>query len=286
MDATEEFERHRGVLFGVAYRMLGSVDEAEDAVQEAWLRWSRAASPEIEEPKAYLVRVVARAAYDQLRRGPARHETYVGPWLPEPLLTSPDVADTAALADSVSMALLVVLETLSPLERAVFVLREAFGFSYPEIATALDRSEAAVRQVGHRAREHVEARRPRFSPDRSVRTEVTQRFLSAAMGGDLSALLKVLSPDVMLVSDAGGQARAPRREIHGADKVARLFAAIADDALPRTTIRFTDINGVPGAVAEAAGVPYGVIVVDPDPETGLIAHISLIMNPAKLSGVR
>ena len=281
----EVFEEHRRLLYGVAYRMLGSVDEAEDIVQETWLRWDRADRSEITEPKAYLVRIATRAAIDHLRRAASRRESYVGPWLPEPVLTGPDIANDAALTDSVSMAMLVVLETLSPLERAVFVLKEAFGFSYPEIGEALGRSEQAVRQLAHRARRHVQARRTRFKPDRAMRRAATERFLRAATGGDLAALLEVLAPDVTLVSDGGGKTPGPRRPVHGADKVARLFATVADDIPTGTQIHFIDINGEPGAVSVLGSTPYAVFIVDLDPQTDRIKTIHVISNPDKLSGV-
>jgi RNA polymerase sigma-70 factor (ECF subfamily) len=283
--AVEVFEEHRGLLYGVAYRMLGSVHEAQDVVQETWLRWDRAATSQVAEPRAYLVRIATRVALDQLRRAAGKRESYVGPWLPEPLLTGPDVADEAALADSVSMAMLVVLETLSPLERAVFVLKEAFGFSYPEIGAALGRSEQAVRQLGHRAREHVQARRSRFTPDRGVRRAATERFLRAATGGDLTALLEVLAPDVTLIPDSGGKSPGPRRPIHGVDKVARFFAAVAGDIPEGTRVDFIDVNGEPGAVTVLGSTPYAVFVLDLDPLSHRIRTIHLIANPDKLTGV-
>ncbi|MFB9904028.1 RNA polymerase sigma-70 factor [Allokutzneria oryzae] len=283
--SAEEFERHRGLLFGVAYRMLGSVSEAEDVVQEAWLRWDRAEPSEVREPRSYLMRITTRVAVDHLRKAATRREDYVGPWLPEPLVLGPDPAEDAVLADSVSVAMLVVLETLSPLERAVFVLREAFGFAFADIAAALGRSEASVRQLAHRAREHVQARRPRFETDRSVRAAATERFLTAAMGGDLAELLAVLSPDVRFVGDSGGKTRAPRHVLHGSGKVARLFAAVHTDFPAETRIDYRDVNGAPAAVLSAGGVPYAVIVVDVDPDTGLVAALHVMGNPDKLTAL-
>ena len=283
--AVEVFDEHRGLLYGVAYRMTGSVDEAEDVVQETWLRWDRAERSQVIDPKAYLIRIATRASLDHLRRAASRRESYTGPWLPEPLLTGPDIADNAALADSVSMAILVVLETLSPLERAVFVLKEAFGFDYREIGEALGRTEQAARQLAHRARQHVHARRPRFKPDRHLRRAATERFLRAATGGDLAALLEVLAPDVTLISDAGGKVRSPRRPIHGADKVARFFAMAADDIPAGTRVQFIDVNGDPGAVAMLGSKPYAVFILDLDPQTHHVKTIHLIANPDKLSGV-
>jgi RNA polymerase sigma-70 factor (ECF subfamily) len=284
-DHTEVFQQHRGMLFGVAYRMLGSASEADDVLQEAWLRWDRADRSQVADPRSYLVRIAARVAVDQLRQAGARREDYVGPWLPEPLLTAPDVADDVATAASLSLAMLVVLETLSPLERAVFVLREAFGFGYGEIAATLGRSEASVRQLGHRAREHVQARRPRFDADRAVRAAATERFLKAAMGGDLAELLAVLAPDVAFIADTGGKVRAPRRVIQGADKVAKLFAAAASDIPAGTVIDYKDVNGGPAALAMLGGVPYAVFVVDVDPATGLVAAVQVMGNPDKLTAL-
>ncbi|HEY2673381.1 MAG TPA: RNA polymerase sigma-70 factor [Rugosimonospora sp.] len=284
-NALEVFEEHRRLLFGVAYRILGSVVEAEDVVQEAWLRWDRAERRGVDAPKAYLVRIATRLALDQRERTRTARETYVGPWLPEPLVTGPDVADRVASDEAVSMAVLVVLETLSPLERAVFVLHEVFGFSYPETGEALGRSEQAVRQLGHRAREHVQARRPRFQPDRDVRRAATERFLHASMGGDLVALLEVLSPDVTLITDGGGKIRAPRRPISGADKVGRLFATAAERTPAGTEFRFVDMNGEPAAVATLGGTPYAVFIVDVHPRSGRIDTIHLIGNPDKLTKI-
>lgn len=212
--ATDVFEEHRPVLMGVAYRMLGRVADAEDVVQEAWLRWSGAARTEVREPRGYLVRITTRLAIDRLRQVQARNEAYVGPWLPEPYVTdfgdtAQDTAERAVLADSVSLAVLVVLESLSPLERAVFVLREAFGYPYADIATVLDRGEPAVRQLAGRARKHVEERRPRYEVDPAERRDLTERFLAAAAEGDLEGLMALLAPDVRLVGDSGGLSKAP-----------------------------------------------------------------------------
>src|SRR5215203_3937317 len=196
-DATRIFGEHRDLLMAVAYQILGSVTDAEDVVQEAWLRWSNARSSEVADPRAFLVRVSARLAIDRLRRVKARRESYVGPWLPEPLLTGRDVAEDAEMAESVSMAMLIVLETLSPLERAVFVLREAFAMPYADIAEVLGRKEQAVRQLARRARDHVQERRPRFEADQATRRRVTERFLAATVSGDLETLMRVLAPGVI-----------------------------------------------------------------------------------------
>src|ERR671911_144382 len=223
------FNEHRDLLISVAYRVLGSVSDAEDTVQEAWLRWCKVDPAEVSNPRAFLVRVTTRLAIDRLRRAKARRESYVGPWLPEPVLTGRDVAEDVALAESVSMAMLVVLETLSPLERAVFVLREAFAMPYAEIAEILGRSEVAVRQLARRARDHVRERGHRFETDLATRQRVTERFLAATTSGDLDALMEVLAPGVTLVSDGGGRVLAARRPIQGADKVARFLLSVSTD---------------------------------------------------------
>src|SRR5918997_3558814 len=230
LDAALIFDEHRGLLVSVAYRVLGSVTDAEDAVQEAWLRWSSVDPSEIDDPRASPVPVTPRLAIDRLRRAKARRESYVGPWLPEPILTRhDDVAEDAAMAESVSMAMLVVLETLSPLERAVFVLREAFGMPHAEIADVLGRREDAVRQLARRARDHVRERRTRFDADGEEQRRVTERFLEATAGGDLEGLMAVLSPGVTLVADGGGRALSPRRPVVGAEKVARFLGAIVGE---------------------------------------------------------
>jgi RNA polymerase sigma-70 factor (TIGR02957 family) len=287
-DGTTVFEEHRGLLFSVAYRMLGTVADAEDIVQDAWLRWSAAERSGVTNSRAYLVRIVTNTAIDRLRSAQTRRETYVGPWLPEPILTSPDVADDVELAETVSLAMLVVLETLSPLERAVFVLREVFGFSHAEIATTLERSEASVRQVAHRARAHVAERRTRFAPDPAEQRRVTEEFLSATLGGDVERLLAVLAPDVVLVSDGGGKRTAVRRPVEGYERVARFVAAISDrpyDGVPAADMEFSaaDVNGEPGAIVSGGGMILAVMslrIVD-----GKVQAIHLVANPDKLHTV-
>ncbi|WP_206664205.1 RNA polymerase sigma-70 factor [Thermomonospora catenispora] len=283
----EVFAEHRELLFAVAYRMLGTAADAEDAVQDAWLRWDAADRSQVTDPKGYLVRIVTNVSLDRLRSARARRETYVGPWLPEPVLTSPDIAEDAELAESVSMAMLVVLETLSPLERAVFVLREVFGYPYAEIAQALDRSEASVRQLGTRARKHVQARRPRFPADRSVRQRAVERFLAAALGGDVNALMETLAPDVAVWSDGGGKVRAARRVIVGADKFVRLLDGLrrAETAVGVTVLELelerADINGTPGLVFRYGTQPVVALTVDVN-EQGRVTEIHLVLNPDKL----
>ncbi|MFE2031690.1 RNA polymerase sigma factor SigJ [Streptomyces scopuliridis] len=284
--STQEFEAHRPVLTGVAYRMLGGVADAEDVVQEAWLRWSAAERTDIREPRAYLVRITTRLAIDRLRQAKARREAYVGPWLPEPVVTDfgpavPDTAERAVLADSVSVAVLVVLESLSPLERAVFVLREAFGFPFGEIAATLERSEAAVRQLAGRARRHVEERRPRYDVDPDERRALTERFLAAAGGGDLDALLALLAPDVRLVGDSGGKAKAPLRVIEGADKVGRFLFAVSGEAA-LYDFRITEFNGAPAVLVLAGGVPD--LVLQLEIRDGKVGCVYIVRNPDKLGG--
>ncbi|MEV4945761.1 RNA polymerase sigma factor SigJ [Streptomyces sp. NPDC053755] len=282
---TDVFEEHRPTLTGVAYRMLGRAADAEDVVQEAWLRWSAADRADIREPRAYLVRVTTRLALDRLRRVQARRESYVGPWLPEPIVTDfgpavPDTAERALLAESVSFAVLVVLESLSPLERAVFVLREAFGFPFAEIATTLDRSEAAVRQLAGRARRHVDERRPRYDVDPAERRDVTERFLAAAAGGDLAQLLALLAPDVRLVGDSGGKSKAPRRIVESADKVGRFLLAAARDAEALYEFRLLEVNGAPALLALADGAPDALFQVEV--RDGRVECVYIVRNPDKL----
>jgi RNA polymerase sigma-70 factor (ECF subfamily) len=280
----EPFDRHRRLLFTVAYQMLGSVADAEDVVQDAWLRWSAADRADVEDDRAYLVTITSRLALDRLGSARARREAYVGPWLPEPLLTEDGPEDAVELGEQVSLALLVVLETLSPLERAVFVLREVFGMPAAEVAAALGRSEAAVRQVAHRAREHVEARRPRFDADRRAQQEVTERFLAAAVSGDVEGLLAAMAPGVVLVPDGGGKVKAARRPIVGADKVARFLAAVGPlGAGLGLQVGMAEVNGAPAVVAWNAEGPYmalQVVLVD-----GLVEQVLYMGNPDKLAGI-
>ncbi|GHF29193.1 RNA polymerase sigma factor SigJ [Streptomyces fumanus] len=283
--ATEVFEAHRPLLLGVAYRMLGRSADAEDVVQEAWLRWSGADRDGVREPRGYLVRVTTRLAVDRLRQIKARGETYVGPWLPEPWVTdlgatAPDAAERAVLADSVSLAVLVVLESLSPLERAVFVLREAFGYPYAEIAAMLERGEAAVRQLAGRARRHVDERRPRYDVDPGRRRDLTERFLAAAAGGDLDALLALLAPGVRLVGDSGGKSKAPLRVLENADKVGRFLAGAARKGVPDADYRLLELNGGPALLVLSGGRPDAVFQLDV--ADGLIQTVYIIRNPDKL----
>ncbi|MFI0714859.1 RNA polymerase sigma-70 factor [Streptomyces inhibens] len=285
--ATDVFEEHRPVLFGVAYRMLGRVADAEDVVQDAWLRWSGADRANVREPRAFLVRVTTRLAIDRLRQVQSRRESYVGPWLPEPLATdfgnAPDTAERAVFTESVTLAVLVVMESLSPLERAVFVLREAFGYPYAEIAAALDRSEAAVRQLAGRARRHVEEGRPRFEVDPGRQRDLTERFMAAAAGDDLEGLLSLLAADARLVGDSGGKAKAPLRIIESADKVARFLFGVAKSAPAGLEFSLVELNGGIALLAHDGGVPDSVIqlgVAD-----GKIQTVYIVRNPEKLGSL-
>lgn len=283
------FHQHRRLLFSVAYRLLGSAADAEDAVQDAWLKWSSADRSQVADPRAYLTRIVSNVALERLRSARHKRETYVGPWLPEPILTGGDASEAAVGAESVSMAMLVVLETLSPLERAVFVLREVFGFSHVEISEATERSEAAVRQAAHRAREHVQARRPRFDADRRQQRAATEKFFAAATGGDINALLELLSPDVTLWTDGGGKVRQALRPVVGASTVATWFAALGTATYQGIEpadmhAELVEINGGPGVVFSGAGRVVATMTFDFGVD-GRITAIHNVANPDKLRAV-
>jgi RNA polymerase sigma-70 factor (ECF subfamily) len=282
----DPFVAHRGLLFTVAYEMLGSAADAEDVVQETWLRWDAIGEDEraaVREPRAFLVRMVTRKALDRLRSNARRREEYVGEWLPEPLLTTPDVADDVELAESVSIAMLTVLETLTPTERAVFVLREVFDTPYGEIAEAVGKSADAVRQIGHRAREHVAARRPRMEVGRGEQQEVVDRFLAAVTQGDLQGLLDVLAPDVVLVADGGGVVQAVVSPVVGAKKVANLLRPF-NRLAPEAKILPALFNGAVGAriVGTDDGYDTAISFVV---EEGRISRIYAVRNPAKLGRI-
>jgi len=278
----EVFERHRRLLFAVAYDMLGSVHDAEDCVQEAWLGWHRADRAAVGEPRAYLVRAVTNRALNKVRSAKARRETYIGPWLPEPLGAAPDAAERAEKAEEVSYALLVVLETLGPVERAVFVLREVFGLPHAEIAAAVDRSEQAVRQIARRARAHVKERRPRFAPDDAERRRLTERFLAASLQGDVAGLKALLAEDAQLVTDGGGKRRAALRPIFGAAKCARFLASLG----PGYTDHRLEEVVVGGEPAGLLLGPDGSVeaMVTAEVADGLITRMLVLRNPDKLGG--
>ena len=276
----DPFVTHRGLLFTVAYEMLGSAADAEDVLQEAWLRWADVDQSEVRDPRAYLVRVVTRQALNQMRTLARRRESYVGEWLPEPLLTSPDVADDVELAESVSMAMLTVLETLRPNERAVFVLREVFEMPYGEIAEAIGKSTATVRQIARRARDHVAARRPRVRVSRSEQQLVVERLLAAMHTGQVQELMEVLAPDVVLVADSGGLVQAIRRPIHGAKAVAKLLAR-AEHGPVTLQSRTVWLNGAPALRIELdgeLGAAVSLVIED-----GRITRVYIMRNPHKLA---
>jgi len=279
--ADDPFTRHRGLLFTVAYEMLGSAADAEDVLQDSWLRWATVDRATVLDDRAYLVRIVTRQALNHLRSVSRRREDYVGEWLPEPLLTTPDVADDVELAENVSIAMLTVLETLAPTERAVFVLREVFDLSYDEIAQALDKSATAVRQIAHRARDHVAARRPRVHVGRSEHERVVERLAHALNSGDIQALMDVLAPDVVAVADGGGRVRgAARRPVVGARKLAAyLVGGLAKYGM---TIAMSPmlVNGQPGLRVEVEGRLVGAVSVTV--EDGRVSRIYSIANPEKL----
>ncbi|GAA4603170.1 RNA polymerase sigma-70 factor (ECF subfamily) [Actinoplanes octamycinicus] len=281
--ATEAFVTHRNLLFTVAYEMLGSAADAEDVLQETWLRWVQVDLDQVQDQRAYLVRTTTRQALNRLRTLSRRRESYVGPWLPEPMLTTPDVAEDVELAESVSMALMLVLETLTPTERAVFVLREAFDLGYDEIAAAVDKSPAAVRQIAHRARQHVDARRPRAAVTAAETRAALESFQRALATGDLQSFLDVLAPDIVLVSDGGGIKQAAVRPILGADKVARFMLGGLRKTAETITLEPTVVNAGPALLVRLDGDLDGVLAVRV--EEGRITGLYYVRNPEKLTRV-
>jgi RNA polymerase sigma-70 factor, ECF subfamily len=279
--ATGAFTAHRNLLFTVAYEMLGSAADAEDVLQETWLRWAGVDLGTVRDQRAYLVRITTRQALDRLRTLGRRKESYVGPWLPEPLLTTPDIAEDVELADSVSMAMLLVLETLTPIERAVFVLREVFDLPYDEIAEAVEKSSAAVRQIAHRARAHVAARRPREVVSPAAAHDALKAFQRAAETGDMQGLLDILAPDVVLLTDSGGLKRAVPRPVVGRDKVSRLLAGGLGNLGADTSFEPVQINGFPGLIVRFGGETDTVVAMRV--EDGLITGFYFVRNPEKLS---
>jgi RNA polymerase sigma-70 factor (ECF subfamily) len=281
--ATEAFLAHRNLLFTVAYEMLGSAADAEDVLQETWLRWVGVDLGTVRDQRAYMVRITTRQALSRLRTLGRRKESYVGPWLPEPLLTAPDVAEDVELAESVSMAMLLVLETLTPTERAVFVLREVFDVAYDEIAEAVGKSPAAVRQIAHRARAHVAARRPRGVVSPAETRDVLEAFQRAAETGDLQRLLDMLAPDVVFLGDGGGVVQAVRVPVVGAGRVARLLATVLGRiaATAAVSLQSAQVNGYPALILRLNGDIDTVLVVRID--DGLVTGLYAVRNPEKLS---
>jgi RNA polymerase sigma-70 factor (ECF subfamily) len=279
--SVDPFVTHRSLLFTVAYEILGSAADAEDVVQETWLKWDGVDKAEVLHPRAYLVRIVTRQALNRLRTLARRREDYFGEWLPEPLLTSPDVAEDIELAESVSIAMLTVLQTLGPVERAVFVLREVFDTPYDEIAEAVGKTPAAVRQIAHRAREHVSARRPRVQVSKKEQEAVIERFLKAVTTGDVQGLLEVLAPDVVLTADGGGIVSASRAPIDGAERVARVLAMFSKRGPEGASTGRMWLNGAPAARIDVDGeLDTAISLVIED---GRITQIFAMRNPEKLT---
>jgi RNA polymerase sigma-70 factor (ECF subfamily) len=288
MDATAEFTAHRAMIFGVAYNLLGSVADTEDVLQETWLSWASARRDTVANPRAYLARTAVNNALARLKR--RRQEGYAGPWLPEPLLTAvpagtADPAEAADRSESLSLAVLTVLERLSPLERAVFVLDDVFGYSHIEIADIISRSPAAVRQLAHRARENVRSGHSRYQAPPTVQRRATERFITAALGGDLSALMEVLAPGVSMWSDDNGKLGAARRVISGRGKVLRLISAAAARVPAGATVRYPRVNGEPAALLVVGGRPYALTVVQLRSPDDDICGIYSVINPGKLAGL-
>ncbi|MGV9819752.1 RNA polymerase sigma factor SigJ [Nocardia xishanensis] len=294
---TRVFAEHRELLFSIVYNMLGTVTDTEDVLQDTWLAWvsrNRSDLGEITSPRAYLVRIAVNTALSRRESIVRRRETYVGPWLPEPLVAdtpeirdSADAAEIALRGESVSLAVLVILETLTPLERAVFVLHEVFGYPHAEIGAILDRETPAIRQLAHRARDHVRAKRPRYQADPRTQRAVTERFLAAQLSGDVTGLLEMLAPDVTFLSDAGGRVRAALRPIHGADKVARLLTSpMVIASVPDMSVRFGWTNGEPSVIVYSGGELQAVVALDVEADTGKVSCVYAMRNPEKLRHLR
>ncbi|MHC9296312.1 RNA polymerase sigma-70 factor [Mycobacterium sp. LTG2003] len=272
------FAEHRPLLFTLAYEILGSAADAEDVIQESYLRWIRAG--EVIHPHAYLVQLATRQALNALRTAKRRREDYVGNWLPEPIRTAPDVSEDAVLAESVSMAMLLILETLSPEERVVFVLSEVFAYSHPEIASVLGKSDTTVRQIALRARRHVQARRRRFTPDEQTGRDVVKTFLRAANTGDVAALVAVMAPDVAAVADGGGSVSAARRPIIGPQRVAQYMAGLAQTGMAALAITFGVYNALPAVLFHRGDQLDSILLIEIT--DGLISGLYAIRNPDKL----
>jgi RNA polymerase sigma-70 factor (ECF subfamily) len=285
MARIEDFERHRSLLFSIAYRMLGSVADAEDVVQEAYLRWQQAPEAEVRSPRSYLSAVVTRLSIDRLRSARARREEYVGPWLPEPLVSerAEEVAVLDELSESLSIAFLVVLESLNPVERAVFLLREVFDYDYEEISRILGKSEDNCRQIAHRARQSVAARRPRFERSPEQEERLSRQFLEACMSGDMEGLISLLSEDVTLWSDGGGKVAAAPYPIYGPERVARFLLGVLRTVPPAFSARPAQVNGAPGVVGYVDGSPTGVVALDV--VDGRLHGVRIVVNPDKLRGI-
>ena len=276
------FDRHRQRLFGLAYRMLGTPDEAEEIVQDAYLRWHTADATAIEKAEAWLVSTTTRLSIDRLRKASRQRETYIGPWLPEPVMISngPSPEDDAQLASSLSIAFMLLLERLSPAERAVLLLHDVFDSTYADIARIMDREEPAVRQMLHRARQRIRTDKPRFETDRAEHRRLVARFSIAAYTADETALLDLFSPDISVISDGGGKVTAARKIIRGVHKVLRIFTIAVPPAIEHLTWRLVEINGEPGVIEYLDGEPFAANTFAT--ENGKISNIYRIMNPEKL----
>jgi RNA polymerase sigma-70 factor (ECF subfamily) len=283
MDRTEVFTQHRPLLFSIAYRMLGTVMDAEDVVQETFLRWQQAADEEVHHPKAYLSTIVTRLCLDQLRSARSQRETYIGPWLPEPLMTT-EAPDSAALAESLSLAFLHLLESLSPIERAVFLLREVFDYEYAEIAGIVQKSEANCRQMVSRARAHLGAHRPRFKASREQHLAILQRFAETLLTGDVPGFVSLLTEDVVSYSDGGGKVSAALNPIYGPAKVARFIFGIIQKTPPGFSAQIGEANGQPVIISYNDGAPYSLLALDLAPD-GRIRTVHNILNPDKLRSI-
>ncbi|GAB3130998.1 RNA polymerase sigma-70 factor [Tsukamurella serpentis] len=288
MNPIEVFTEHRPLLFSVAYEILGSIADAEDVLQDSYLRWREVDLNRVDDPRAYLARIVTRQALNVLRTASRRREDYIGPWLPEPLeaWSGDGPAEHVLTGEAVTTAMLLVLESLRPTERAVFVLREVFAFGYPEIAAAIDKSEAAVRQIAHRARAHVTAHRPRSVVEPALAESVAERFLSAAMSGDVQALMDVIAPDAVYLADGGGVVSAARRPVLGADRVARFMVGTLrrSAGYGRLGLRFGVFNAMPAVVVSFDDVLDLVMCVEVTGER--VSAVYVVRNPAKLGHLR
>jgi RNA polymerase sigma-70 factor (ECF subfamily) len=283
-DRNETFHQYRGLLFSIGYRMLGSVADAEDMLQESFIRWQTSSEEEIRSPRAYLVTIISRLCINHLQSARVQREEYVGQWLPEPLLTGPgsDPSETFRVDESLSMAFLVLLERLTPMERAVFLLREVFDYEYSEIADTLGQNEANCRQILRRARQHVAEVRPRFDASPQQRKQLLQQFLDATANGDLDGLVALLSSEVVLHSDGGGKAAAVLNLVYGPDNVARAVLGGLKKLVPKNLVRrMAEINGEPGVVSYVDGRPYSVFTLDV--ADGRVRHIYIVTNPEKLA---
>lgn len=287
MGKLETFNEYRTLLFSIAYRMLGSATDAEDILQDAFLRWQGASEADVRTPRSYLSAVVTRLCIDQLRSAQARREVYVGPWLPEPIFTerAPEMTSTVELAESLSLAFLRLLESLGPVERAVFLLREVFGYSYPEITSIVGKGEANCRQMARRAQQHLRENRPRFRVSNEQQERVTQRFIEVCAGGDMQGLLNMLADEVTLASDGGGKVQAARNILHGASNVARFIFGVIGKIPPGSDVKMevSEINGQPTMVAYLDGALNSVIALDCQGDQ--IMGINIVLNPDKLGAV-